>query len=113
MDALALTYLANTDISQITQNKQENKQEKELKEQFNTYLEAFGNTKDTNSVDPFTIISIIISLVIGCIAATLSWNCNTAKEVSVGLKIIFAFFAFIFGLIYIVLYLIFLSDCGK
>ena len=91
MDALGLTYLANSPSKT------------EKKEQFNS---------DT-SYSVVHFISIIVSLVIGCIAATLSWNCNTAKGVNIGLKIIFAFFAFIFGLIYIILYLVFLSDCGR
>ena len=70
MDALGLTYLANSPSKT------------EKKEQFNS---------DT-SYSVVHFISVIISLVIGCIAATLSWNCNTSKGVNVGLKIIFPAF---------------------
>jgi hypothetical protein len=106
MDALALTYLASDNIK--------SNEKKTLTESFNKYVDTFEVTNvNSGSMSPFTIISTIISIVIGCIAATLSWNCNTVKGVDTGLKIIFAFFAFLFGLIYIILYLIFLSDCTK
>jgi hypothetical protein len=64
-----------------------------------------SNKKD-NSITVGSIISAIISVAIGCYAVYLSWTCNTAAGVSTGMKVFFAFFAFIFGLIYLLFYLI-------
>lgn len=53
-----------------------------------------------------------LSLLISFYAASLSWNCN--QKINIYLRIIYAFFAFIFGIIYIVLYLIFRSgECKE
>ena len=45
-----------------------------------------------------------LPLIIGLIAAYLSWNCNTAKGYTFVEKVIFSFFAYIFGGIYILYY---------
>lgn len=93
MDALVLTSV----INQITEPKNED----------------FSTDSNNTNLEPLMIFSLVISIVIGCIAANLSWTCNTIKGVDFGLKILFAILAFLFGLIYIILYLIFLSDCVK
>ncbi len=51
----------------------------------------------------------VFSLIIGLVAAYLSWTCNTTFGVSFPLKIIYALFAYIFGLFYIIIYFIFLK----
>ena len=97
MDAIILTSVVN-----------------KISEPQNETFSTNSNETDNNSrLEPLMILSLLLSVLIGCIAANLSWNCNTAKGVDFGLKILFAIFAFLFGLIYIILYLIFLSDCGK
>lgn len=69
-------------------------------------------SKDTNVT--WNIISVIISLLVGLFALYLSWSCNTALGYHIVLKIIFGFFAFLFGLVYIVLYIILRIDtCAK
>lgn len=45
-----------------------------------------------------------LPFIIGLIAAYLSWNCNTAKGYTFVEKVIFSFFAYIFGGIYILYY---------
>jgi hypothetical protein len=50
--------------------------------------------------------SQIFSLVVGIFAAYLSWNCNTVEGVSVPLKVFYAFFAFLFGPLYLIIYAI-------
>lgn len=53
-----------------------------------------------------SIASMVIGLLIGIYAVYLSWSCNTAAGVSTGLKILFAFFAFLFGTLYLIFYLL-------
>jgi hypothetical protein len=45
-----------------------------------------------------------LPLIIGLIAAYISWNCNSRKGYTLLEKIIFSFFAFIFGGIYLLYY---------
>ena len=85
--------------------------------------EKFENSNDTASSTPpqntntdmnkkFNWVNFIISAVIGGFAAYLSWKCNTLTETNIILKVIFAIFAFLFGLFYLILYFIFRwGDC--
>jgi hypothetical protein len=45
-----------------------------------------------------------LPLILGLIAAYISWNCNTRKGYTLIEKIIFSFFAFIFGGLYLFYY---------
>lgn len=54
----------------------------------------------------FTLIDGII-LLISAYAAYLSWSCNTVKNVSIPFKLFYAFFAFLFGTMYVVFYGVF------
>jgi len=66
--------------------------------------EAFENAPVTSTA---YLVSTIVSVLFGIIAAYLSWSCNTEAGINVGLKIVYAFFAFIFGGIYLLFYLLF------
>ncbi len=44
------------------------------------------------------------SLAIGIFAAYLSWTCNTIEGVDTPLKVLYAFFAFSFGILYLIYY---------
>jgi hypothetical protein len=59
------------------------------------------------------IISFVISLLISVYAVSLSWSCNTALGINTGLKVLYAFFAFIFGLFYLIFYMIFRAGTCK
>jgi hypothetical protein len=48
----------------------------------------------------------IFSLVVGIFAGYLSWTCNTVEGVAVPLKVFYAFFAFLFGPLYLIIYAI-------
>jgi hypothetical protein len=62
----------------------------------------------------FSLLSGLVSIALGCCAAYLSWSCNMASGISSGWCVIRAVFAFIFGLVYLVLYAIFFAGrCGK
>lgn len=88
-----------------------------LKEKFETQTPSDAKTAVTPVPAPTpaketSILVQIISIAVGCLAAYLSWTCNTLTETNVVLKVIFAIFAFLFGFIYLILYFIFRwGDC--
>jgi hypothetical protein len=53
---------------------------------------------------------LIVGIFIGIAAMFLSWTCNTAIDYPVWMRSFFAFFAFIFGTSYILLYIIMRHD---
>lgn len=62
-----------------------------------------------SSVPPTTypnILMLIGSIVFGIIAVWLSWKANTLAGWNVLAKLIFAIFAFLFGLVYVIIYLV-------
>jgi CHASE2 domain-containing sensor protein len=61
----------------------------------------------TKQMTAFRIIYSIISFAVSVYAVYLSWSCNSAANVNVLLKVIYAFFAFIFGFLYLIFYFIF------
>lgn len=64
-------------------------------------------TAPTKQMTAFRIIYSIISFAVSVYAVYLSWSCNSAANVNVLLKVIYAFFAFIFGFLYLIFYFIF------
>lgn len=56
------------------------------------------------------ILSFVLGIIIGLYAAYLSWQCNSKMNYGTFLKVIFAIFAYIFGLVYLILYLIMRYD---
>ena len=60
-----------------------------------------------------SIVGNLIYLAIGVCAVYLSWTCNTAAGIDVVPKVIYAIFAFLFNLLYLIFYLIFRAGtCG-
>lgn len=50
---------------------------------------------------------LLVELAVACFAAYLSWSCNTAAGIGAALKVLYAFFAFVFGFLYLIFYVIF------
>jgi CHASE2 domain-containing sensor protein len=68
-------------------------------------VEQFGNySSEGVSSENITILDVLI-LLVSFYAAYLSWSCN--KGVSLPLKIVYAFFAFLFGSLYVIFYGVF------
>lgn len=76
------------------------------KENYKNDMDDFDNEMSyKNNFSDFLVDLIVIAI---CIyAAYLSWSCNTAKKISLPIKVFYSFFAFIFGLFYVVFYAIF------
>jgi uncharacterized membrane protein YGL010W len=69
-------------------------------------VEKYEEKENSRNIDPSTIVTIILSVILGIIAFTLSWSCNTALGYNIIWKAFYGTFAFIFGLTYIILYLL-------
>jgi hypothetical protein len=53
---------------------------------------------------PVDWLSLLVSVLLGIYAAYLSWTSNTELGIHVGVKAVYAFFAFLFGMIYLANY---------
>lgn len=80
--------------------------------------EADDNKNKKSTVENFgmnniTTMGNVISLLIGGYAAYLSYTCNTKYNIDEPIKIIYSIFAFSFGLLYLIYFVLFRSDyCG-
>lgn len=69
-----------------------------------------GKEKFTGEDNPGPI-SILLGTLVGIYAVYLSWSCNTKQGVDTLAKIIYAIFAWFFGMLYLVLYFLFRRPC--
>jgi len=57
---------------------------------------------------------MIMELLVGVIAVYLSWTCNTKAGIEVPMKIFYALFAYVFGILYLLYYAFArYSDCSS
>ena len=96
---LSTTDLSTTNIS-ITNIDVTNINDDESSEDENDY-------KNANMVSNNTFI---LMLIINSYAAYLSWICNTKNNYPLPLKLVFAFFSFMFGSLYVIYYMLFRFD---
>lgn len=73
-------------------------------------IERFGDGS-SGTLDTVNIAMFLLSLLIGLFGIYLSWSCNTIQGYNVFFKIVFAFFAWFFGLLYLLVYWLFRSPC--
>jgi hypothetical protein len=73
------------------------------KENFN------DNDNNNNNLSIVYILPILFYLGISIYAVNLSWNCESNKVYSIVTRIVFAFFAWIFGIYYIVVNFMFFN----
>jgi hypothetical protein len=67
-----------------------------------------------NKANKISSVTFLLMLLINSYAAYLSWECNSNKGYPLALKIVFSFFAFIFGTMYLLYYILFrFDDCNK
>ena len=94
--------------------KKNKKNSHKLKEHLSSKKEAMDpDTSDVvnnNNVDQIASSTFILMLLINSYAAYLSWDCNTNYNYPLLLKVLFSFFAFMFGSLYIVYYVLFRFD---
>ena len=79
-----------------------------LLEKFVTATPATSATPPPSSKNTVaTVVSSIIGVLIGMYAAYLSWSCNSAIGLDTPIKVFYAFWAFFFGLLYLIFYVLF------
>ena len=67
---------------------------------------------EDNELNRYDVLVALVSILISIFAAYLSWTCN--KNVGTGMRVIYAFFAYMFGLTYLILFAIFRQgECKK
>lgn len=75
------------------------------------YEEEYNNNNKANNISSITFL---LMLIINSYSAYLSWECNSNKEYPLVLKVVFSFFAFVFGSLYLLYYILFrFDDCNK
>lgn len=111
MDVVLGLNLATSAISKLTSSLNRNQQNYVDFGGYSVTSEGILN-KRTNI--KYSYLSTILGLVIGLYAAYLSWQCNSKVQHNIFLKVIFSIFAFFFGLVYLILYLLMRWDvCRK
>ena len=74
-----------------------------------------NQNKEHNNVEHFSNNNIsiwnIFWFFVSCAAVYLSWTCNSNTNINIVFRILFAIFAFIFGIIYIICNYIFFQKC--
>jgi hypothetical protein len=98
---------SNIVVNNIKVTNVQNKQSDQLEELDEYDDEDYVVNNKANKVSSVTFL---LMLLINSYAAYLSWECNTNKGYPVALKIVFSFFAFIFGTIYLLYYILFKFD---
>ena len=110
MDAFLVSKFVKDNLKNYKKNSHK------LKEHLSSKKEAMdpevvANDKTVNNIGSSTFI---LMLLINSYAAYLSWECNTNNNYPLLLKVLFAFFAFMFGSLYIVYYILFkFDDCNQ
>ena len=76
--------------------------------------EEYEEDEIDNTASKISNGTFILMLLINSYAAYLSWDCNTNKNYPMMLKLVFSLFAFMFGSLYIVYYILFkFDDCNQ
>lgn len=76
-------------------------------------LEDYNDDEEyviNNKANKVSNVTFLLMLLINSYAAYLSWECNTNNGYPLPLKIVFSFFAFIFGTMYLLYYILFRFD---
>lgn len=86
--------------SKVISEMENDEQEQEEEEEYH----------NNNKASKISNITFILMLIINSYAAYLSWECNSNKGYPLVLKVVFSFFAFVFGSIYLLYYILFRFD---
>ena len=85
-------------------------------------INNFINNKETNNnIEPYIVehfdynkyIYPLVWFIINCAAVWLSWSCKSNENLNIGFRIVYAAFAYFFGIFYIIANYLFFSNCHK
>ena len=66
--------------------------------------------ENNNKANNISSVTFLLMLIINSYSAYLSWECNSNKNYPLVLKVVFSFFAFMFGSLYLLYYILFRFD---
>jgi hypothetical protein len=70
--------------------------------------------ENNNKANNISSVTFLLMLIINSYSAYLSWECNSNKNYPLVLKVVFSFFAFMFGSLYLLYYILFrFDDCNN
>jgi hypothetical protein len=102
---------ADAEKPKVSKAKDEDEPEEEDKAAEKKEVPEHFETKDTEPLGKtgkiFLILFLVISGLVGLYAAYLSWKANTIFEMSTAWKVVFAFFAFLGGISYLLSYIVY------
>ena len=99
------------DLSLLQKETQKEQQKETQKMNIQNENIEIQECKEYNELSPISIcIFLLFYISLGMYSAKLSWYSNTIVGWTVGYKVIFAIFAFMFPITYIIIYIIFKLD---
>jgi hypothetical protein len=117
-DNSALAYSTTDNSSNVTVNNIKVTNVKNQSANDGTYIveeeEDEAEYVTNNKANKVSSVTFLLMLLINSYAAYLSWECNSNKGYPLALKVVFSFFAFIFGTMYLLYYILFRFDeCNR
>jgi hypothetical protein len=107
-------YAPTDNSSNITVNNikvSRSKKAEEYDDDEDDYEDEYENNNKANNISSVTFL---LMLIINSYSAYLSWECNSNKNYPLVLKVVFSFFAFMFGSLYLLYYILFrFDDCNN
>ena len=110
MDVFAITKLG-ADAAQKLSDKLTNTQKSTFVNAEMPPMPEASSTK--KSLKLSDVLTFALGVIIGLYAAYLSWQCNSKLDYNLFVKVIFSVFAYLFGLVYLILYLVMRWDVCK
>lgn len=77
------------------------------------YIDYDYDKKKIYLDNTYTLFRRIMSLIISIFAAIMSWECNSIRDLGIFMKTFYAMFAYIFGEVYLLYYIIFIYGTCK
>lgn len=112
MDVFAITKLG-ADAAQKLTDKLTNTQKSTFVNAEMPGMPPMPEAPTKKSLKLSDILTFVLGVIIGLYAAYLSWQCNSKLDYNLFLKVIFSVFAYLFGLVYLILYLVMRWDVCK
>ena len=101
-------YAPTDNSSNITVNNIKVSKDKKSEEYDDDDME--NEYENNNKANNISSVTFLLMLIINSYSAYLSWECNSNKNYPLVLKVVFSFFAFMFGSLYLLYYILFRFD---
>ena len=107
-------YAPTDNSSNVTVNNIKVSRAKKSEEYDDDEDEYENEYENNNKANNISSVTFLLMLIINSYSAYLSWECNSNKNYPLVLKVVFSFFAFMFGSLYLLYYILFrFDDCNN